>query len=230
MKKNIIITGAAGNLGKACVEKFIKEGYSVIATVSPGKKLAFVAESGVDIIEVDLADENKTEFAINKLISKYKIIDAGLFLVGGFAVGGIKETDGNQLKKLYALNFETAYYAVRPIFLHMLSQAHAGRLVLVGARPALEAHSGKDLLAYSLSKSLLFKLAEYLNAEGAEKNIVTSVVVPGVIDTPQNRQAIPEANFSDWVTPEAIAEAMYFLVSSDGNQLRDPVLKVYGNA
>src|SRR6187551_3083035 len=230
MKKLVLITGASGNLGKAAVEKFITEGYKVVATVSPGKGLGFEINSDVETFEADLTNEENIGEVVLKIIDKYGSIDAALLLVGGFAAGGIKESDGASLKKMYALNFETAYYTARPVFLQMLKQITGGRIILVGARPALKAPDGKKFLAYALSKSLLFKLAEFLNAEGASKNVITSVIVPSTIDTPVNRQSMPSANFSDWVKPEEIAEIMAFISSSNGSVLRDSVFKIYGNA
>ncbi|MEO7988515.1 MAG: SDR family NAD(P)-dependent oxidoreductase [Chryseolinea sp.] len=230
MKKNVLITGASGNLGKAAVEKFIAEGYKVVATVSPGKKLGFEVAGNAETFEADLTDEKNVEDVVSKIIDKHHSIDAALLLVGSFAAGGIKESDGASLKKMYALNFETAYYTARPVFLQMQKQLSGGRIILVGARPALKAEAGKNLLAYALSKSLLFKLADFLNAEGASKNVITSVIVPSTIDTPVNRQAMPSASFSDWVKPEEIAEVMAFITSANGNALRDSVFKIYGNA
>jgi NAD(P)-dependent dehydrogenase (short-subunit alcohol dehydrogenase family) len=229
MKKLVFITGASGNLGKAAVEKFIAEGYKVVATVSPGKDLGFEVAGDVETVEADLTNEKNVEEVVQKTIDKHSSIDAALLLVGGFAAGGIKETDGASLKKMYALNFETAYYTSRPVFLQMLKQT-GGRIILVGARPALKAQDGKKFLAYALSKSLLFKLAEFLNAEGASKNVTTSVIVPSTIDTPINRQSMPSANFSDWVKPQEIAEVMAFITSANGSALRDSVFKIYGNA
>ncbi|MEO7988795.1 MAG: SDR family NAD(P)-dependent oxidoreductase [Chryseolinea sp.] len=230
MKKNVIITGASGNLGKASVEKFIQDGYKVIATVSPGKTLGFDVTGDLEIVEADLTNEKNVEDAIAQIVNKHHQIDAALLLVGAFTVGGIKETDGAALRKMYTLNFETAYYAARPIFLQMQKQTTGGRIVLIGARPALIPADGKNLLAYALAKSLLFKLADFLNAEGASKNVTTSVVVPSTIDTAINRQAMPSANFSDWVKPEEVAEVMSFLTSVNGSKLRDTVVKVYGNS
>jgi len=230
MKKLVLITGASGNLGKAAVEKFITEGYKVVATVSPGKGLGFEINSDVETFEADLTNEENIGEVVLKIIDKYGSIDAALLLVGGFAAGGIKESDGASLKKMYALNFETAYYTARPVFLQMLKQVTGGRIILVGARPALKAQDGKKFLAYALAKSLLFKLAEFLNAEGTSKNVITSVIVPSTIDTPVNRQSMPSANFSDWVKPEEMAEIMAFISSSNGSVLRDSVFKIYGNA
>jgi NAD(P)-dependent dehydrogenase (short-subunit alcohol dehydrogenase family) len=230
MKKNVMITGASGNLGRAAVEKFIIEGYKVVATVSPGKGLGFEVAGNVETVEADLTNEKNVGEVVRKIIDKHGSIDVVLLLVGGFAAGGVKETDGASLKKMYAVNFETAYYTARPVFLQMLKQTTGGRIILVGARPALKAQDGKKFLAYALSKSLLFKLAEFLNVEGASKNVTTSVIVPSTIDTPVNRQSMPSANFSDWVKPEEIAEIMAFITSANGSALRDSVFKIYGNA
>jgi NAD(P)-dependent dehydrogenase (short-subunit alcohol dehydrogenase family) len=229
MKKNVVITGGSGGLGKAVVEQFVSEGYQVIATVSPGKTLGFDI-AGVEAFEADLTNEKSVNQVIDSIIKKYSTIDAAVLLVGGFAAGGVKETDGDALKNMYSLNFETSYFVARPLFLQMLNQNSGGRIVFVGSRPALIASQGKGVLAYALSKSLLFKLAEYLNAEGAAKNVVTAVVAPSTIDTPVNRKAMPNADFNSWVKPEEIAGIMTFIASAKASVLRDPVFKVYGKA
>ena len=230
MKKNILITGASGNLGKATVEKFLVEGYNVIATVSPGKKLDYEVKGDLVTYEADLTDEKSVDVLISKIIKNHQSVDVAILLVGGFAPGSIDVTDGALLKKMYTLNFETTYFVTRPVFKQMQNQKNGGRILMIGARPAINAQAGKGLLAYSLSKSLLFKLAEFLNAEGASHNIVTHVVVPSTIDTPVNRNAMPDAKFSDWVKPEEIASVLNFLSSEDGSAIRESVVKVYGNS
>jgi NAD(P)-dependent dehydrogenase (short-subunit alcohol dehydrogenase family) len=230
MKKVALITGASGNLGKVTVEKFISEGYQVVATVSPGKTLGYETSSEVLTVEADLTNEKMVEELVKNVIDKYGAIDAALLLVGAFCTGGIMETDGSILKKMYTLNFETAYFTARPVFLQMKKQSSGGRIVLIGARPCLVAEEGKQVLAYALSKSLIFKLAGYLNSEGASDQIITTVIVPGVMDTPLNRKANPTANFSKWVQPEEIAEAMAFVTSNKSEKFRDTVIKIYENA
>ena len=127
------------------------------------------------------------------------------------------------------INFNTSYFVARPVFQQMMKQAN-GRIVLVGSRPALDAKAGKQTVAYALSKSLIFTLAELLNAEGSEKNVVTSVIVPSTIDTPVNRSSMPDADFSKWVQPKEIAELIDIVISNKAKSLRAPVLKIYGNA
>ena len=224
--KTVLITGASGNLGKASVEKFLADGYTILAIVSPGTPIGF--SIGVEVFEADLTDEIAVEKVIATILLKYRI-DAALLLVGGFAMGTIQNTDSTSIKKMFSLNFDTAYTVARPIFLQMMKQS-AGRIVFVGARPALNPTDGKTTIAYSLSKSLVFKLAELLNAEGTSNNVVSHVIVPSIIDTETNRSAMPAANFADWVTAEEIAETLAFLCSEKGSSVRDTVVKVYGKS
>lgn len=228
--KTVIITGASGNLGKASVEKFLAEGYKVIATVTPGRTLGFEVRGNVETYDADLTDEKSVTDVISRIIAKHETVDAALLLVGGYAPGGIKETDGRVLKKMFTLNFDTAYFVARPLFEQMMQQSGGGRIVFVGSRPALKPKDANKSLGYALAKSLVFRLAEALNDAGSSKNVVASVVVPSTIDTPVNRQAMPDADFTTWVKPEEIADAMAHLCSSDSNAWREPVLKIYGRS
>jgi NAD(P)-dependent dehydrogenase (short-subunit alcohol dehydrogenase family) len=229
MKRTVIITGAAGNLGKAAVQKFLKEDCHVIATVSPGKTLGYDVSGDVTVYPIDLSIEKEAEVLVETVAKKHPAIDVAVLTVGGFGGGPISETDGSGLRKMYTLNFETAYFLARPVFLRMMKQATGGRIVLIGSKTALEPSQGKNFLAYTLSKSLLFNLASCLNAEGSGKNVVTSVIVPGTMDTPENRESMPKANFLSWVKPGQVADIMYFVTSAQGNPLAEPVVKVYGS-
>src|ERR1700738_5115433 len=165
MSKTIIITGANGNLGTATVKKFLDNGYKVVAVDHSGSNLEFaVSRPGFEQQAVDLSDEKATEAFVEDTIAKHGKVDGALLLVGGFAMGDIASTDGEALKKMYSLNFETAYFIARPLFRHMLQNGY-GRLVFIGARPALKAEQGKSVVAYSLTKAMLFHLADLMNAE-----------------------------------------------------------------
>ncbi|CAN5608597.1 hypothetical protein BH10BAC2_BH10BAC2_05400 [soil metagenome] len=98
-------------------------------------------------------------------------------LVGGFASGNITASSGLEIQKQFSLNFETAYFIARPLLQQMQKNSY-GRLVFIGARPAINPAQGKDLVAYALTKSLLFKLAAFVNEENKGTNVVASVVVP----------------------------------------------------
>ena len=228
--KTVIITGANGNLGTACVKKFLDQGHSVIAVDGHDNHLAFAAgHAGYSFASVNLTDESATAAFISSKIQLHGKIDAALMLVGGFAAGNMAATDGPAIQKMFSLNFETAYFMARPLLAHM-QQRNYGRLIFIGARPALQPAQGKDLMAYALTKSLLFKLADFINEETKGKNITAAVIVPSTIDTALNRQSMPDADPANWVTPEALAGTMEFIVSDKGNALRETVLKVYNNA
>jgi NAD(P)-dependent dehydrogenase (short-subunit alcohol dehydrogenase family) len=229
MPKNVLITGASGNLGRSTVDTFLRDGYNVIVTVTPGKKSDFPAGKHLTSYEADLTNEKVTEEVVKLIHKQHGTIDTALLLVGGFAMGKIGDTDKDALTKMISLNFDTAYFVARPVF-EIMKQQSGGRIVMVGARPALHPSEGKNVLAYALSKSMIFKLAEFLNAEGASCNVVTSVIVPGIIDTPANRKAMPDANFQDWVSPEEIARTISFLCSEEQPSFREPVVKLYGNS
>ncbi|MGB3182668.1 MAG: SDR family NAD(P)-dependent oxidoreductase [Cyclobacteriaceae bacterium] len=230
--KRVLITGAAGNLGRAVTTKFLAEGWQVTALSEPGKAAGEhqpgITENFTEI-EADLMQEKAAQEAVAKA-SASQAPDAVVMLVGGFAMGGIEDTDGNSLMHMYRLNFQTAYNIARPAFEKMKNSGNGGRMVFIGARPALEPAAGKDVLAYALSKNLVISLADYLNEAGKEHNIVASVVVPSIIDTLPNREGMPDADFSQWVKPEDIAEVITFACEEKGNTLREPVYKVYGDA
>jgi NAD(P)-dependent dehydrogenase (short-subunit alcohol dehydrogenase family) len=230
MPKTILITGANGNLGAATVKKFLDGKYKVIAVDHSGTHLGFAAgHPDFELRAVDLGNEEAVEAFMEEVIELYGRIDGALLLAGGFAMGDIAATDGEALRKMMALNFETAYFAARLLFRHMMESGY-GRLVFMGARPALKPEQGKGALAYALSKSLLFELADLLNATAKGKNVVASVVAPSTIDTAVNRESMPDADPTTWVRPEQIADVLEFICSEKGDAIREPVYKVYNNS
>ncbi len=228
--KTVIITGANGNLGTAVTKEFLEKNYRVLATVpSEKEKSDFQSHPNLDIYAVDLTNEKETYEFVQKSIQKYGTIDGALLLVGGFAMGALANTSGEDLHKQITLNFETAFFVTRPLFEHLIKNKK-GSIVFIGARPAINAVQGKELIAYGLSKSLLFKLAEYLNEAARGSNVSISVVVPSTLDTPLNRKSMPDANPENWVKPSEIAETLEFLVSDKSKALRETVLKIYNNS
>lgn len=228
--KTVIITGASGGLGTTVTEHFLSQGHRVVATVfNEESKKDLKAHEHLQVEAVNLSDEVAAGNFVQNSIARHQRIDAALLLVGGFAMGNVEATTLADIKKQFTLNFDTAYNVARPLFVHMLKN-NSGRLVLVGSRPALKARDGKDVVAYALSKSLLFKLAELMNEEAKGKNVMVTVVAPSTIDTPANRKSMPDADPEKWVKPEALAEVLGFLVSDKSATLRETVLKVYNNA
>jgi NAD(P)-dependent dehydrogenase (short-subunit alcohol dehydrogenase family) len=230
MSKTILITGANGNLGAAAVKQFLDKDYKVIAVDHSGTHLGFAAENdNFELKAVDASDETAVGTFVEEAIELYGHIDGAMLLVGGFAMGDIDATDAKALRNMMAMNFETAYFFARPLFRHMLEKGY-GRLVFMGARPALRPEQGKGAIGYALSKSLLSELAQILNAEAKGKNVVVSVVAPSTIDTAINRQSMPDADPDTWVKAADIAALLEFICSKEGDALREPVYKIYNNA
>jgi NAD(P)-dependent dehydrogenase (short-subunit alcohol dehydrogenase family) len=226
MSKSIIITGATGNLGGAVTKKLLADGYKLYTTLVPNEKAP--ADDRIHAKLVDLFNEHDCAVYVDE-ISESDDVHAGIFLVGGFAMGSLTQTNLGALDKMIKLNFYTAFSMAKPLFEHFEKKG-GGQIILIGARPALQAKQGKLAVAYALSKSLIFQLAEIINAEGKDKNIRASVVVPSTIDTPPNRESMPNADFNKWVPAENIADVIAFLLTDSGSMLRETVVKVYNES
>ena len=208
MEKTVLITGAEGNLGSAMVRQLLGQGFNVVGTRHATSSPAISSERNPEMVAIDLTDEKATAELINTVVNKYGVLDTAILTVGGFAMGGIEQTVISDIHKQGQLNFVTAYNVAQPVFIHMWNQKK-GRIFLVGSRPGMDMRNGRNLVAYALTKSLIFRLAELMNAEAAGMDLITQVIVPSTIDTPQNRASMPEADFSKWVKPEKIAEATF---------------------
>lgn len=202
-QKNILVSGANGNLGSAVVEYFLKKGNQVIGLVHHKKEGD--QQNNYEEYEVDLTDESATEKILKSILNKYSTIDTAVLTTGGFALGNIQKTGNKALRKQYALNFETAYHVTRPLSLHM-EENKKGKIFFIGSEPGMDTTKAKGVVAYALAKSQLFQLANILNADTKKTGIQAHVVVPATIDTPQNRKSVPDADFSEWQKPADIAK------------------------
>lgn len=229
LKKIALITGSEGNLGRAVVKKFVDKDYHVFGTIHKKQEQKTYNKKNIEEVELDLLNEEDCRELVDGIVIKNNVIDVAILTAGGFAMGDIAKTKTSDFTAQYQLNFETACNIARPVFLQMMKQGN-GRIFLIGSRQGLDILKGKGAVAYGFSKSLLFRLAEVMNAEAKGKNVVVSVIVPSAIDTPQNRESMPDADFSSWVLPSQIADVIYFYSSEEGNVIREPVIKVYNNS
>ena len=228
--RTIFISGATGNLGRAVVKRFLDAGDKVYGTLLPGEALpeGQFSEQFVPVT-VDLNNETASEMTINNIISKQGSIDVAVLTAGGFAMGDIANTTSENILSQFRLNVETAYHAARPIFQQMLKKG-SGRIFMVGSKPGLDMQDSKGKVAYGLTKSLIFRLAELMNGEAEGKDVVAAVIVPSIIDTPQNRAATPDADFSKWVKAETIADLVFAHSSESAPVPAETVLKIYGGS
>jgi NAD(P)-dependent dehydrogenase (short-subunit alcohol dehydrogenase family) len=177
---------------------------------------------------IDLNNEQEVAHLIQQTNQK-KPIAACAMLAGGFSMETIAEATHEKLTAMINLNFFTAYHLAHAVY-NQMEKNGGGRLIFIGARPALDNNAAMHMLSYAISKAMLFKLSEILNAAGKDKNINSTVVVPSIIDTLANRASMPNEDFSKWVSPESIANAIHFACSDDGKDLRETVLKMYGRS
>jgi NAD(P)-dependent dehydrogenase (short-subunit alcohol dehydrogenase family) len=228
--KTIIVTGASGNLGQAVVAKFLSEQYNVTGAIVPKDPVVLnFNNEKFEAVVADLMNEDAAKQFVETTAIKYGSIDVAVITVGGFAMGKIADTTTADISKQYKLNFETAYNVARPVFLQMMKQG-SGHIFMIGSRPGLDMRNSTGMVAYGLAKSLVIRLAELMNTEAKGTNVVTSVIIPSVIDTPQNRKSMPDADFNKWVTPEAIADIIYFYSSDKAAAVREPVIRMYGDS
>ncbi len=229
MNKVVLLTGASGNLGKAVSDLLLKNEYHVSGIVSSRAPQEFVSNAEIELFQADLGDESAIREILQRIFDKYPVLDAAVLTAGGYAPGNIRNTGKSELDRMYRRNFETAYFTAREVFRKMEEQEQGGRIIFVASKSSIHPSLGKNSVAYTLSKSLLLELSEIINEEGKKKNIYSTVIVPGVIDTPDNRNSMPDADFSKWVSPQLIAENILFLLSDAGRVLRQPVLRIFGD-
>lgn len=228
--KTAIVTGASGNLGHAVVQKFLDAGYNVVGTVIPNDPAPLnIDNPRFEKVAADLGNEMDSQKLVDAVVAKYGQVHVAVLTVGGFAMGKIAETKTSDIMKQYRLNFETAYNVAQPLFVKMMEGGY-GRIFIIGSKAGLDARNNKGVVAYGMAKSLLFRLAELMNDEAKGHDVVSTVIVPSTIDTPQNRKAMPEADPNKWVKAEEIANIIYWHSTDESRIIRETVIKAYNNA
>lgn len=223
-QKTILITGATGNLGEVVCKHLLSLGYQVIGTMRAGTTPPKI---GVDFHECDLTSEDSTKDLFRNLQKEYSNLDAVLCLAGGFGMNSLSDASSSDMMKMFQLNYMTAFHtAVQSV--QWLNESDHPHILFIGSKPALEGKASA-VLPYAISKSAVVNLAQIIN-DDPNLNIKASVIVPSIIDTPPNREAMPDADFSKWVTPESIAENIAYLLSPSASALQQTVLKLYNES
>jgi NAD(P)-dependent dehydrogenase (short-subunit alcohol dehydrogenase family) len=223
----ILITGATGGLGDPVTKMFLDAGAMVAGVWSTSKPLDLQASRFMGV-QADLTTAAGARSAVEQVLKEAKRIDGLLHLLGGFAGGKpVAETDDETWDRMMRLNLNAAFYTMRAVLPHML-KARQGRIVAIGSRTGVEPVAA--LSAYGASKAGLIALVRTIAAEVKDAGITANVVLPSVIDTPANRQAFPNADFSKWVKPEAIANLLLWLASDAAADVNGAVIPIYGRA
>jgi NAD(P)-dependent dehydrogenase (short-subunit alcohol dehydrogenase family) len=226
MNKNILVTGASGNLGTAVLKYFVNDQNQIAAFIPPFEDETVIVNKQIKVYKVDLAMEEETEKKVRKVHETMKSIDLAILIVGGFMMGNLDNTSVKNTERMINLNFITAFNTAKEVYKLMKTQDNGGGIVFIGARPGLYLEEATSMIAYGLSKSLVFNLSKIINASEKSHKIWSSVVVPSIIDTPQNRNAMPDADFSKWVKPEFLAEKIASLDTQTSNNFRKEILEI----
>lgn len=226
--KNVIVTGATGALGRAVLADFRAAGLPVTVLGREGSLARLDTASYMLALAVDLLDVEAVRRAIDDSAARLGAVHALVCVAGGYAGGHpVGETPPAVLEQQLALNLLTTYNPVHAAIPHLVASG-GGAIAAVSSRPALEAAAGSA--AYAIAKLGVIKLMQTVAEEYRDRHIRANVVVPSIIDTPENRAAMPRANADEWVRPEDIARVLRFLISGDAAIISGATIPVYGQS
>ncbi len=220
----VLITGAKGGLGTSVTERFLEAGATVVGTSRSIKQSDF-NQPKFTAIPADFSNGAAVNHLVNEVVSRFGKIDVLAHVMGGFAAGTVAETDDRTWDTMRDLNLTSAFYILRAVIPHMRA-AKYGRIVAVGSLAAVEPHAG--LGAYVMSKMAMAALVRTVALENADANITANVVLPATMDTPANRTAMPNADFSKWVQTADVAKLIQTLSSDEAAQITGTLVPIQG--
>ena len=227
--QTVMVTGAAGNLGQAVAKAFAAQGARLVLL---GRQLdslhSVFGDEGAQrlFVPVDLLDAQQVAAALAAAVGRFGRVDVLCNLAGGFRMGeAVHETSDHTWDFLQDINVRTLLNMVRTVVPHMLERG-GGKVVNVGAFGAQK--GAAQMGAYGAAKRSVMHLTEAMAAELREKNINVNCVLPTIIDTPENRAAMPGADPSRWVAPQDLASVIVFLASDAARAVHGVTLPVTG--
>lgn len=225
--KVVAITGGFGQLGVAVAAAALAAGAKVAALdVAPAPADPAALGGALALGGLDLAEPATVARALDTVAAKLGGLDGLVNVAGTFRWQTLEQGNLETWDLLYRVNLRTAVAASRAA-LPLLLRAGAGRIVNVGAAAAL-GRAGAGMAAYAASKAGVLKLTESLADEVKDRGITVNAVLPTVIDTPANRAAMPEADFTRWVAPREVASVIVFLLSDEARAVTGASIPVPG--
>jgi len=226
-EKTALVTGADGGLGIHVTKALLDAGFLVTGLAPKIKKSDF-DDPRFTALPARLDSLEAATRSADAVMTKFGKIDVLAHLVGGFAGGpSVAETDDTTFRRMFEMNVESAFHILRAVLPHM-RKAGTGRIIAIGSRAAESPGAGVG--AYSASKAALLSLVRTVAVENKDWGITANVILPGTIDTPANRQAMPKADITNWVQPAAIASLTVWLASDAATDVTGAAIPVYGRA
>ncbi len=220
--RTVMLTGAAGNLGRAVAAAF-GDANLVLLDLKRGS----LQDSDRQMfVETDLLNAQSVQAAVDKAVQRFKRVDVLCNIAGGFRMGSpVHETSDKDWDFMLNVNARTVLNMSRAVVPVML-KGGGGKIVNIGAFAAQK--GAAQMGAYIASKSAVIRLTETMAAELRERNINVNCVLPTIIDTPENRKAMPDADPKRWVAPEDLAQVIVFLASDAARAIHGAALPVSG--
>lgn len=223
--KTALITGATGGLGSFVTEAFLAAGAQV-AGASRSIRDSDFSHPQFAAMPAELLSGEAARKLVADVVARFQRIDALIHVMGGFAGGTrVDETDDRTLDRMLDLNYRSAFFLARAVLPQMRKQ-NGGRILAVASRQAVEPQARVG--AYSASKAALVSLIHTIALENREHRISANTVLPGTMDTPANRAAMPNEDFSRWVRPADVAALLVHLASDPGSGITGAAIGVYG--
>ena len=207
----VVVTGAAGNLGRVVVDLLRSLNADVRAPKDP-------VDGGPDLAR---------ESAVHLWYRRHPAMWASIHLAGGFAMADVGETREDLLQHMWRTNARSCFLCCREAIRIFRERGGGGRIVNVAARAALEPKNAGGMVAYALSKSAVATMTEALGEAVGSEGIFVNAIAPSVLDTGENRRAQPDADYAGWVSLEAAAQTIAFLASPQNRAIRSAVIPLY---
>ena len=223
--RTVVVTGAFGILGTAVACRLHELGATVVAVDAHAGPRDGWGAAGLARLElhggIDLREEGPVEALFGAIDPPW----ASIHIAGGFLFAPLGDTSQADFQNMMQMNARTCFLCCKAATARM---AAGGRIVNVAARPGVEPRTGASMSAYAASKAAVAALTEALGEELAERDILVNAVAPSILNTPQNRADMPDANHGDWPTVDEVAETIAFLASPANTVTRSAVVPVYG--
>lgn len=230
MDRVVAVTGAFGNLGTAVAHAFAASGAKVaLIDFTPSPTVSVQKEFGPSHLllgGVDLSSFDAARAAMQQIVTRCGGLDVLVNVAGGFRWQTLEDGELSTWDLMYTMNLKTAITACKAALPQLLARAGMRSIINVGAGAAAKAGAGMG--AYTASKSGVARLTESLAEELKDRGVTVNAVLPGIIDTPQNRTDMPDADFSRWVPPAAIADVIAFLASDAARAVTGAMVPVFG--
>jgi NAD(P)-dependent dehydrogenase (short-subunit alcohol dehydrogenase family) len=225
LEKTALVTGADGGLGIHATKALLDARFVVVGLAPRIEKSDF-DHPNFTALPASLDSLDAAKKAADAVISRFGKIDVLAHLVGGFAGGTtVAETDDATFQRMFEMNVNSAFHIFRAVIPYM-RKAGAGRIIAIGSRAAES--PGATVGAYSASKAALVSLVRTVAIENKDAGITANVILPGTMDTPANRSAMPGADVSQWVQPASVASLILWLAGDAGNDVTGAAIPVYG--